>query len=63
MKYDDQELAIKAIRPKFKQWQNFDNEKFKKKISNYLRYRGFNYDIILSTLNYMIELRNQIKEE
>ena len=60
--YDDQDLALKAVRPKIRMWQNLDDEKFKKKMMNFLRYRGFNYDICLSTLNFFLESKNSTKE-
>jgi len=53
--YDDNDLALKAVRPKIRMWQNLDDETFKKKMMNFLRYRGFNYDICLSTLNFFLE--------
>ena len=53
--YDDQDLAIKAVKPKIKIWKTLDDEKFKKKMMNYLRYRGFNYEIFISTLNHFID--------
>ncbi|RLC25467.1 MAG: regulatory protein RecX [Deltaproteobacteria bacterium] len=61
--YDDQTLAIKSVKPKIRLWQNFDDKKFKKKMMNYLRYRGFNYDICLATLDYFCESNNLIKED
>ncbi|MBC2704022.1 regulatory protein RecX [Desulfobacula sp.] len=60
--YDDQDLALKAVRPKIRMWQNLDEDKFKKKMMNFLRYRGFNYDICLSTLNFFLESKDSIKE-
>ncbi|MBU8847987.1 MAG: recombination regulator RecX [Desulfobacterales bacterium] len=56
--YDDQDLALKAVRPKIRMWQNLDDEKFKKKMMNFLRYRGFNYEICLSTLNFFLESKH-----
>ncbi|MCD4718442.1 MAG: recombination regulator RecX [Desulfobacula sp.] len=56
--YNDQALALKAVTPKIKMWKNLDDEKFKKKMMNYLRYRGFNYDIFISTLNHFIESKD-----
>jgi len=53
--YDDQDLAFTAVKPKIKMWKNLDAETFKKKMLNYLRYRGFNYDIFISTLNHFID--------
>ncbi len=61
--YDDQNLALKAIHPKIKTWQNLDIDKLKKKIINFLRYRGFNYDICLSTLNLFLESKLMEKED
>lgn len=49
--YDDEDLALSSVKSKIKIWQNLDPEKFKKKMLNFLRYRGFSYDICLSTLN------------
>ncbi|MEN8210898.1 MAG: regulatory protein RecX [Thermodesulfobacteriota bacterium] len=54
--YDDQSLAIKAVEPKIERWQNFDKKKFKKKMMNFLVYRGFNYEICITTLNYFKNL-------
>lgn len=50
-KYDDQNLALKAIEPKIKLWTHLDCEKFKKKILNFLQYRGFTYEVSMSLLN------------
>ena len=50
--YDDEELALKSLNKKIKTWHNLDDEKFKKKILNYLKYRGFNYDTCISALNH-----------
>jgi regulatory protein len=61
--YDDQDLALKSVRPKIKVWQNLDNDKFKKKMMNFLRYRGFNYDICLSTLNHFLKPRESAEED
>lgn len=48
--YDDMGLAIRAVTPKIKIWKNLDTEKFKKKLINFLKYRGFNYEICIQTL-------------
>ena len=53
--YDDHDLALKAVRPKIKIWQNLDADKFKKKMMNFLQYRGFNYDICITTLDFFLE--------
>ncbi len=56
--YSDQELAIKSVKSKLRLWRDFDHDQLKKKMINYLRYRGFTYDICLSTLNYFRESRD-----
>lgn len=53
--YEDHALALKAVESKINTWQYLDREKFKKKVMNFLRYRGFSYDICLSTLNHFLE--------
>ena len=57
--YDDQSLAIKAVGPKIVKWQNFDKKKFKKKFMNFLVYRGFNYEICITTLNHFKNLKGK----
>lgn len=61
--YDDNDLALKAIKPKIRIWRALDDEKFKKKILNFLRYRGFNYTICLSLLNFFSKSKNIIEED
>ena len=53
--YEDTDLAMKAIRPKIKTWQQLDRPTLKKKMMNFLRYRGFDYEVCLSTLDQFIE--------
>ena len=48
--YEDFDLAEKAVKPKMRIWNNLDVEKFKKKLMNFLTYRGFNYDVCITTL-------------
>ena len=48
---DEFKSAWYAVRPKLSLWHKFDDEKFKKKILNYLSNRGFSYDVSLSTYN------------
>ena len=57
--YDDQSLAIKAVEPKVERWQSFDKNKFKKKLMNFLVYRGFNYEICITTLNHFKNLKGK----
>ena len=33
-------------------WKNLDMEKFKKKLMNFLQYRGFNYETCMAALNH-----------
>ncbi|NOX32641.1 MAG: regulatory protein RecX [Deltaproteobacteria bacterium] len=61
--YNDRDLAIKSVGMKIKTWQNFDTETFKKKMMNFLRYRGFNYDISILTLNHYIKLKDEILKD
>jgi SOS response regulatory protein OraA/RecX len=58
-KYDDQSLAIKAVEPKIVKWQSFDNKKFNKKFMNFLVYRGFKYEICITTLNHFKNLKGK----
>ena len=53
--YDDYSLAVKAVTPKIKIWKNLDMEKFKKKLMNFLQYRGFNYETCMAALNHFKE--------
>ena len=53
--YDDQDLALKAIKPKIKLWTHLDGEKFKKKILNFLQYRGFKHDVSIPLLNQLTQ--------
>ncbi len=56
-KYDDRELAKKAVEPKMRAWYGYTESKFKKKLMNFLQYRGFSYDICASTLDYYLSLK------
>jgi len=58
--YDDQVLARKAIEPKIKLWLRLDFEKFKKKVLNFLQYRGFTYEIAISILNKLTPLEKHL---
>ena len=60
--YDDQDLALKAVRSKIKTWQRLDSEKYKKKMMNFLQYRGFNFDICQSTIDHFIQSNDVVKE-
>jgi len=49
--YDDPDLALKALELKIQLWAHLDSQKLNKKILNFLKYRGFSYDISISLLN------------
>lgn len=53
---DEYASAWSAIQPKLKLWKNYDDEKLKKKVMNYLNYRGFNYAICISTFSRILNL-------
>lgn len=42
---DEDELAWTAVEGKVTQWQNLDEEAFKKKVLGFLSRRGFNYEV------------------
>lgn len=43
--YNDEELALKAVETKKQAWKRLDESECRKKLMNYLRYRGFNYSV------------------
>lgn len=49
--YRDDDLAVKAVTPRLKMWKSLEKEKFKKKLMNFLRYRGFRYDTCMTVLS------------
>lgn len=49
--YRDDDLAVKAVTPRLNMWKSLEKEAFKKKLMNFLRYRGFRYDTCISVLN------------
>ena len=49
--YDDLELALAAIGKKTDQWRRLSPEAHKKKVINYLKYRGFSYTICCQVLD------------
>jgi len=46
---DEKSSAWNAIQPRLRSWQGLAPDKFKKKLFNYLKYRGFGYEICLTT--------------
>jgi len=53
-RYEDDKLALKAVERKIIQWKKLDPDTLRKKMMNFLRYRGFSYDICISTYSLMI---------
>lgn len=43
--YNDQELALKAVETKKRAWNRLDGSECRKKMMNYLHYRGFDYGV------------------
>jgi regulatory protein len=43
--YKDEELALKAVEAKKQAWAQLDESECKKKLMNFLRYRGFDYSV------------------
>ncbi len=46
---DEEASAWNAVQPRLRAWQQLAPEKFKKKLFNYLQYRGFGYEVCLTT--------------
>lgn len=43
--YKDEDLALKAVETKKQSWDQLDESECRKKMMNYLRYRGFDYSV------------------
>lgn len=43
--FKDEDLALKAVETKKQAWKLLDESECRKKMVNYLRYRGFNYSV------------------
>lgn len=46
--YKDEELALKAVENKKQAWNRLNESERRKKMMNYLRYRGFDYSVCQS---------------
>lgn len=46
---NDLDLAFWAVKPKIPSWQHLEKEAFKKKMFNFLSYRGFNFPVSHAT--------------
>ncbi len=60
---DELKSAWSAVKPKLSLWQNFDSTKFRKKIFNYLKNRGFSYDISDVTCEKCFKYLNRQEKE
>jgi len=47
--FDNLELAFLAVKQKIKSWKHLERESRKKKMMNYLRYRGFSFSVCQAT--------------
>jgi len=56
--YNDEDLALKAVTLKKRTWKNLDRDTLNKKAMNFLRYRGFGYDISISALNRVMHIND-----
>jgi regulatory protein len=52
---DDYKFALLAVKSKLKLWKNFEENKLKKKLMNYLKNRGFNYEISITAFHHIME--------
>ena len=50
---------MSAVKTRIKAWKNLDAENLKKKMMNFLRYRGFNYEVCLSVFRHFDELKKE----
>ncbi len=59
MEIDEFTSAWNAVLSKLKVWQGYDNDKFKKKVMNYLKNRGFGYEVSRTTFEKACELKKK----
>ena len=59
---DEFKSAWSAVKPKLGTWKSLDSEKFKRKILNYLKNRGFSYEISSATLGRCLRHLNGSKQ-
>ena len=48
---DEETSAWNAVSPRLRTWRHLDIKSLKKKVFNYLQYRGFGYEVIMTTWN------------
>ena len=51
---DEETSAWHAVSPRLRTWQHLDSESLRKKVFNYLQYRGFGYEVSLNTWNRVV---------
>ncbi|MBF0112970.1 MAG: regulatory protein RecX [Desulfamplus sp.] len=51
---DEYSSALSAVEPKLRLWQNYEPELLKKKVMNFLRNRGFSYEVCVATFNKIV---------
>ncbi len=56
---DDYNFALRAVKSKLKLWTNLDKEKFKTKLINFLKNRGFDFDVCITTYHHIYESKNE----
>ncbi|SLM28249.1 Regulatory protein recX [Desulfamplus magnetovallimortis] len=61
MEIDEFASAWNAISSRVPLWQGYEDDKFKKKVMNYLKNRGFGYEVSISTLEKALESRNRME--
>ncbi|MDO8496972.1 MAG: regulatory protein RecX [bacterium] len=49
----EEELALKALRPRWRRYENMDRKIRFQKVSQFLARRGFSFDIIKKTINFL----------
>jgi len=59
MDIDDYASAWSAVQPKLKLWQGYYGDELKKKVMNYLKNRGFSYDVCISTFKQVCKIESQ----
>ncbi|MCP4023206.1 MAG: regulatory protein RecX [Desulfobacteraceae bacterium] len=58
---NDNEFALLAVKSKLKLWENLDKIQFKTKLMNYLKNRGFNYEVSIITYRHIVESKEDKK--
>ncbi|MBF0201289.1 MAG: RecX family transcriptional regulator [Desulfamplus sp.] len=59
MDIDEFVSAWNGIEPKIRMWQGYDDDKFRKKVMNFLKNRGFGYEVSAITLERALGQKGQ----